>query len=1764
MNKSRSVAWVLILLLIFQTAAGFRLNKAYADSPFAGGSGTAGDPYLIATAAQLDAVRNYVAAGLYFKLTSDIDLSGYPDWNPIGADLTAPFQGNLDGNNHVVSKLTLAKPSSDFIGLFGMLYGGSVTNLGLEEVSVQGNYYTGGLAGYIYQGTISNCYVKGSVSGFSNVGGMVGANGGTVSKSYAAATVSGAKFYTGGLVGGNYGTVRNSYAVGSISSASSVGGLVGLNDGGNNGAIYNSYAAASVTSAGTTGGLVGWNIDGAIVSNSYFDAGISGQPDTGAGLPASTSDMKNAATFSGWEFGTVWEIDPEVNDGYPYLPFTPLAPELIVSAAPGSQAGSTAVTASVDEGNHLAVRVSASPIKAPSTGSSVPETANPYSSGADIVGVDVSANKYVGVYEANASDQVVRFALITLTGANINEFAGGKGTSISPYLISNASQLDAVRNHLGTDIYYQLTADIDLSGYENWLPIGNETKRFAGNFDGSGYTISNLSIDRPETDYIGLFGYLSYNSVIRNVRLQNIQVTGRNDVGGLAGYNNNGNIIDSSVMGQVTGVYRVGGLEGYHLGGTIAGSFAAGSVNGTGNAGGLAGLAEFSSILNSYAAADVKGNGDVNEGGLVGYLKNGSISNSYAVGNVSGSGNTGGLAGRNEGTVVNSYYDYESTGQSSASSGAKSPAEMKDRATYSNWDFEIVWGMDPSVNDGYPYLLAFPLMEDLHAVVVPGSRKGTTSVIASVGEGNRLSILVSPDKIATPQPGDLVPESALAYDSGADISAADAVNMKYIGVYEADGGNAIVKFSLITLEPGDFNQMDAGTGTANDPYLIATAAGLDAIRYRMDSGVHYKLTADIDLSGYGNWTPIGTAADPFRGSLDGGGHTITGLNVGSYANYRGLFGYAGETASITNLGLKNVTVAGADYTGGLAGYNSGAISRSYVSGSVTGGNYVGGLVGSNKGTVSDSYASGNVSGGLVVGGLAGRNDFGKISGSYAMSTVTATTAAAGGLVGSNENGTVSFAYATGRVKGNSTVGGLAGNNFFGKIRNSYAAAKVEGQDATKTGGFAGVQNGGTIEDSYYDTDETGLQDIGKGIPLSSSAMRDRSAYPEWDFDLRWGIDPDINGGYPFLRGADNDASLSGFALSSGKLSPAFASNVSSYTAYVADGTGGIRITPTLSAGSASVTASVYDNEGTLIDGPESLTSGSASSALLLSEKGDSTIRVSITAKDGTEKTYTVSAVRVSSDLSGFTLSSGKLSPDFSASVFDYKANVANGVTAVKVTASAIDDRSAVTASAFDSAGSRTAGPLALTSGTESPGIPLKVGVNKIEVVVTALEGTQKKYTVTLTREAEASQPSTGESPRTGSESPRTGGTVGETPAGGTKIRLGGLEIVGKVTEETAPDGRKTTHVTIDAEPFVEAFAASTSPSVPLDIESVNPVVNVNMPASALLEAMDKQPEAELEIRVNGATYNLPVKVIRKAPKAAVISVRIGTVSDALGDAVDAETGKEGAKPLLDRPIEFALSINGKEMTDFDEWYVDRSVSLTTPADPGKATAVWVDSEHRLHFVPSVFPNGGRTAQAVIRSPHNSAYTVIESDQTFDDLKGHWAKDDVELLANKRIVEGMTDGSYAPDRTITRAEFTALLVRSLGLPGTLPERPYTDVKETDWFAGAAGAAQKAGLISGYEDGTFRPNASITREQMAVMIAKALKLAGEEAQADGDALNGFSDRSDISGWAEGAAAQAVSNNLIQGMTDTTFAPKQYATRAQAASILRRMLQHLNFIN
>jgi hypothetical protein len=788
---------------------------------------------------------------------------------------------------------------------------------------------------------------------------------------------------------------------------------------------------------------------------------------------------------------------------------------------------------------------------------------------------------------------LAKFSIFLITVALI---AGMVGCTEHPFgedlEIQTWYDLDAVRDNLGN--HHTLMNDLDRTtdGYEElanaaahrgkgWDPIGTWSARFTGSFDGQGYEIKDLFINRPNNDNVGLFKFVTEGGVIKNVGVVDVAVTGRNSVGGLVGENSGtvsnsyssgsvtgddgvGSLVgwnkenvkdshstDSRVIGKdgigilvgwntgtvsnsystgssVTGDDGVGGLVGKNTGIVSNNSFSSGRVSGDKNIGGLVGDNQFEgTVSNSYSTGSVTGGDGV--GGLVGD-NTGNVSNSYSTGSVTGGDGVGGLVGENqfEGTVSNSY----STGSVSVENGVgvgglvgENQFEGTVSNSYSTGSVSVENGVGVGglvgINDG-------GTVSDSHST---GSVTGDENVGGLVGE-NQFEGTVSNSYSTGSVSGEngvggLVGENQFegtvsnSYSTGnvtGDNGVGGLVGNNYKGTMSNSHYNynevMINGQNVITI--GALNQTDFDQWLDNNKFLDVNERLFkedgyyvvnnvtdfkELIAFGQNVSLKFRLKNDLDLGNDPNfYIPY------FAGEFDGNGHKISNLSFKFDFVYNvGLFGCLAPGGRVTQVGVENVNITGANFVGGLVGNNwEGTVRDSYSTGSmtgnddvagnddvgglvgsndagtvencnstcsVTGNRHVGGLVGCNyeESTVRHSYSTGSVSGNQRVGGLVGQNQ-GTVERSNSTGSVTGSVPGSvtvgdvvGGLVGWNE-AIVSESYSTGSVSGDNHVGGLVGWNDK-TVSNSYSTGSVTGDEYV--GGLVGINDvEGTVNRTY--------------------------------------------------------------------------------------------------------------------------------------------------------------------------------------------------------------------------------------------------------------------------------------------------------------------------------------------------------------------------------------------------------------------------------------------------------------------------------------------------------------------------------------------------------------------------------------------------------------------------------------------------------------------------------------------------------------------------
>ena len=416
--------------------------------------------------------------------------------------------------------------------------------------------------------------------------------------------------------------------------------------------------------------------------------------------------------------------------------------------------------------------------------------------------------------------------------------------------------------------------------------------------------------------------------------------------------------------------------------------------------------------------------------------------------------------------------------------GETTPPAVKVKANQSaRKDFE---GSDLIVADGQTVTYGSPTLRFTHrtarvTIVLTDYTEGLASVRLTglSTEGGNPAEITPYDKGSNTYTALVAPQSVVAGTAFITCTFTNGKTFVYKMKNATDwqaGGEYTYTVSLTAAKDPGY------TIEGNGSYTVTSADGLMHVADLVNGGktdINITLDKNIDLTGKG-WTPIGTSFDnSYKGTFDGGGHTITGLAVTTNDQFVGLFGYLNRAGTVKNVVMEGIQITsnhGSSQAGGVVGFSRGTIENCSVSGSVSGTVYVGGVVGAQwGGSITGCSSSATVKGTVDVGGVAGQtNSSATLTACYATGNVTieinpAKNIAGGSLVGMNAGSSLLACYATGNVTstGSSTgkvhIGGFLGNNYttvtagywknnheqgIGYNRESTGATKVDGTDVT--------------------------------------------------------------------------------------------------------------------------------------------------------------------------------------------------------------------------------------------------------------------------------------------------------------------------------------------------------------------------------------------------------------------------------------------------------------------------------------------------------------------------------------------------------------------------------------------------------------------------------------------------------------------------------------------------------------------------------------------
>ncbi len=1029
---------------------------------------------------------------------------------PIGND-TTPFRAEFQGNKHTIANLFINRPTVLYLGLFAQtLTPAEISYLRLTNVNVTGKHDVGALVGHMTSGEVSYSYSEGSVTAAGHngalsigdskvgglvgstyssaavvkhsystadvsgvghyVGGLVGSNGGAIIASYATGAVQGDEDKVGGLAGGNSGTITASYANGAAEGDNEVGGLAGSNSG----TITASYANGAVSSTNTpagsdVGGLTGTNTG--TVTNSYWDTTTSGQSGGGG---KTTSELQTPTAYgSSPSIYANWNVNTDgvagADDSWDF----------------GTANQYPALQADFDRnGRPTAGEFGRQRRSAPVD----------YDSDDDgLVEVSNLDQLHAIRWDMNGNGRVASQWSPTLMAAAFPNSFRVLGCPLGDH------DDDATSPNEPHCIGYELTQDLDFDSTgegkvdaddhggkhwhegAGWAPIGMQTsaspyvvpESYTGVFKGNGFAIHNMTINRPNQDYVGLFAKVGWGGKIKSLGLVDVDITGKRFTGGLAG----------TLEGQVRQLYVTGRISGTVDVGGMAGAMASPPNHARLN------LNTMAYITRSYVHADLTARGDggasttapgvveaLRLGGIAGRAMNRiGILNVYFAGTLTGTpaGTViGGVVGASEGiSGANFYYDFTRFPDPSGK-GARGMTTAELQAPTS-----ITEDMDlttPGMQNPYSIWASsdwdFGTASEYPALKFDSNEDGT-STWQEFGRQRRVATVDYDDD----------------NDNLIEIDSLDQLNALR---WDLDGNGRAASGERSSHETA-FPNPAPGMGCP------ATCTG-----YELEADLNFNTDTSTDVSGeaviddkdaYWNsgsgWEPIGSDANTldserYNAVFAGNGHTISNLFINRTSTGDvGLFGSTGASSEVRMVGLEDVDV--------------------------TGQGYVGGLVGSAYGDIRSAYTTGSVAGSSIVGGLAGSIKNGEIRLSYSNAAVTASSNYTGGLVAYPNNSSIVAGYATGAVSGADYVGGLAGYIASSSVVAGYATGEVTGtNDVGGLVGSAGLAS--TVTNSYWDTTTSGQANSpGGGTGKTTSELQTPTAYGSGsDIYANWNVNVD--------------------------------------------------------------------------------------------------------------------------------------------------------------------------------------------------------------------------------------------------------------------------------------------------------------------------------------------------------------------------------------------------------------------------------------------------------------------------------------------------------------------------------------------------------------------------------------------------------------------------------------------------------------------------------
>ncbi len=390
------------------------------------------------------------------------------------------------------------------------------------------------------------------------------------------------------------------------------------------------------------------------------------------------------------------------------------------------------------------------------------------------------------------------------------------------------------------------------------------------------------------------------------------------------------------------------------------------------------------------------------------------------------------------------------------------------------------------------------------------------------------------------------------------------------------------------------------------------------------------------------------------------------------------------------------------------------------------------------------------------------------------------------------------------------------------------------------------------------------------------------------------------------------------------------------------------------------------------------------------------------------------------------------------------------------------------------------------------------------------------------------------------------------------------------------DAKKTT-IAVDGNTLIEAFKSKDNKDLHIEVINGSDQVSVELDGKGI-QAL-KENDGVVKITTDVGGYTLPVEEINLDEIANQFGENVNIedikleISIAKSDKqvvtfIENEAEKAGLSiivPLVN--FEITCTFNGKKVqVDQFKRYIERTIPIPEGIDKDNvSTAMVLQKDGTLLHVPTKIVEIEKRYYAVIQSITNSSYVLIGNEKNFDDTKDHWAEAITTDLSVRTIINGIDENSFQPDRDITRAEFATIIIRALGLQYRGKGTSFKDVREDAWYYKNIMTASSYGLILGDSEEYFHPMDTITRQEVMIIISRAMKMVELNTAVGLDKeelLAGFSDTEDIAKWAEESVLNCIANEIVNGKNGK-IAPVDNITRAETAAIIQRLLRKAGLI-